>query len=805
MLKNYFLSVWRYVARNRFFTSINIMGLVIGMTAFMLITQYVVHEFSYDKSWSNSDRIYRVQLDRYDRGELSTRWASGANGLGPDLKDNFPEVEAYTRLTGSNSLLSHGDVYFKEDHIFYASQDFFKVFGIRLLEGTDSTALKGLNKIVLSRTLAKKYFGSESPIGKTMRNNGTTEFIVTGVYEDMPANSHMAIDGLLSFATFAKRVGRDNEDAMREWQWDGFFTYLLIDPNADVKALETKFNAFGANHLKEKFKDFNASMVLNLQQVSDIHLDSNFIGEFKENGNRDTAHFLMVVAVLTLIIAWINYVNLSTAKSIERAREVGVRKVMGSFRSQLIQQFLAESLLLNTVAVVIATLAVALLTPWFSNLTDRPLDFILFRIPLFWISMLVLILGGALLSGLYPAFVLSSYKPVDVLKGRFKNTHAGVAFRKAMVITQFVASLTLIIGTFTVYEQISFMRNQKLGVNLEQTLVMRSPNVVVDSLYGNSFRAFKRQIEQHAEVVSMTGSSSIPGSSPDWNAGGIRRLSQREDEQNQYRVIMMDEDFIPMYGLEIAAGRAFSEDVKNEHESLMLNESAAKLMGFTSPEQAIDDHVFFWGDTFRIVGVVKNYRQESVKKSFEPLLFRYSNTPGGLYSIRFNTSNIHQSLAAFEADWKEVFPGNPFDYFFLDEHYNKQYKADQQFGKVFGIFSGLAILIACLGLFGLSSLTAIQRTKEIGVRKVLGASVPGILTLISKDYIVLMAVAIVCATPLTWWIMTSWLEAFASRISLAWWIFATPSLLVVFIALFTVSVHTLKAARTNPARSLRYE
>lgn len=805
MFQNYLLSVWRYIARNRSFTAINIMGLVIGMTAFMLIMQYVVHELNYDKFWTTSDRIYRVQLDRYDRGELSTRWASGANGLGPDLKDNFPEIEAYVRLAGSNSLLSHGDVFFKEDNIYYASQDFFKVFGIKLLEGTDSTALKGLNKIVLSRSLAKKYFGSESPVGKTMRNNGKTEFLVTGVYEDIPDHSHMEIDALLSFATYAKLAGQDSEDVMRHWQWDGFYTYLLLDKNADPVTLEAKFPAYVKQRTDSENREMQAGMVLHLQAVSDIHLDSSFIGEFKENGNRDTTYFLMVVAALTIVIAWINYINLSTAKSIERAREVGVRKVMGGFRSQLIQQFLTESLLLNTVAVAIAVAGVALLTPWFGTLTGRPLDYILFRQPLFWTSMLLLIFGGALLSGLYPAFVLSSYRPVDVLKGRFKNTHAGVAFRKGMVITQFIASLTLIIGTFTVYQQLSFMRNQTLGINLEQTLIMRSPNVVVDSLYGNSFRAFKNRIKQHAEVVAMTASSSIPGSSPDWNAGGIRRLSQREDEQNQYRVIMMDADFIPSYGLEVVAGRPFSSDVKEEYKSLMLNESSVKRMGFDNPEQAIDDYVFFWGDTFRIVGVVKNYRQESVKKSYEPLLFRYNETPGGLYSIRFNTSRVRESMAAFEEDWKAVFPGNPFSYFFLDDHYNKQYRADQQFGKVFGIFSGLAILIACLGLFGLSSLTAIQRTKEIGVRKVLGASVPGILTLISKDYLYLMGIAIVCATPLTWWIMNGWLQDFSSRISLTWWIFAAPSLLVVLIALLTISIHTLKAARTNPAKSLRYE
>lgn len=805
MFKSYITAIWRYVARNRSFTIINLLGLVIGMTAFMLILQFVMYELSYDVFWKHSDRIVRVQLDRYDKGELSTRWASGANGLGPDLKDNFPEIAAYTRLTSNRALLSRGDVLFMEDHMYYASQDFFKVFGMTLTEGVDSTALKGMNKIVLSASLARKYFGNESALGKTLRNNGTTDYVVTGVFTDIPEHSHLKIDALVSFATFVRMVGQDNEDAMRAWQWDGFYTYLFLNDNTDAGALEAKFPAYVEKHAGEELRKFNAGMVLHLQRISDIHLDSNFIGEFKENGDRETTYFLAIVAVLTIVIAWINYINLSTAKSIERAREVGVRKVMGGLRSQLIQQFMIEALLLNVIAVVAAVLAVLLITPSFGTLTGREFGYTLFEQPVFWVSILLMISAGTIFSGLYPAFVLSGYKPTDVLKGRFKNSHTGIAFRKGMVIVQFVASLTLIIGTFTVYEQISYMRQQKLGVNVDQTVVVSSPAAFADSLYSNAFRAFKRKVLQYAEVSSMTGSTAIPGSSPGWNAGGIRRLSQREDEQNQYRVIMMDHDFIAAYGLEVIAGRGFSGEATNEGASLMLNESAVRQMGFSNVEEAIDDHVFFWGDTFRIVGVVKNYRQESAKRNFEPLLFRYNETPGGMYSIRFNTANVKRTLSALETDWKAFFPGNPFQYFFLDEHYDKQYRADQRFGKVFGIFSALAIFIACLGLFGLSSLTAIQRTKEIGVRKVLGASVVSVLTLMSKDYLLLMTVAIACATPLTWWVMQSWLDAFASRITLSWWIFAVPSAMVVLLALVTVALHTMRVARTNPARSLRYE
>lgn len=804
MIKNYVTSVWRYIQRNRAFTIINVLGLVIGMSAFMLITQFVFHELSYDKFWGNSNQIFRMQLDRYDKGELSTQWASGCAGIGPDLKANFPEVKYFVRMHGSNALLSHGDTYFKEDAVYYASQDFFKVFGYPLISGEDSLALNGLNKMVLSRSMAKKYFGNENPVGKTMRNNGKTEYIVTGVFEDIPENSHMKVDALLSFATYAKLVGKKNESELNEWQWDGFLTYVLLNEKADAKKLEAKLPAYVTKREGESLKRENASMVFHLMQVSDIHLDSDFIGEFKANGSRDTVYFLSVVAVLILIIAWINYINLSTAKSVERAREVGVRKVMGGFRRQLIQQFLVESFLLNTIAVAVAIGAVLLLSSWFSSLTDRELGYALFKQNMFWGFAILLIIGGTLLSGLYPAFVLSAFKPVEVLKGRFKNSAKGVFFRKGMVVTQFMASITLIVGTYTVYTQINFMRNQKLGVNINQTLVMRSPNIT-DSTYSQKYEVFKQRLTQYSEVSAVCASTSVPGASPDWNAGGIRRLSQREDEQKQYRVIMMDHDFIPSYGLEMVAGRAFSGDNPNERKTVLLNESASKLMGFRKPEEALNDQINFWGDTFRIVGVLKNYRQESLKKNFEPLIFRYDKSPGGFYSIKFNTSNVKESLAKFEDQCKELFPGNPFNYFFLDEHYNKQYKADQQFGKVFGLFSGLAIFIACLGLFGLSSLTAIQRTKEIGVRKVLGASVTNILTLVSRDYVMLMGVAILLATPLTWWMMNNWLNGFANRIAIAWWIFAIPSLMVIVIALLTVSIHTLKAATTNPVDSLRYE
>jgi putative ABC transport system permease protein len=797
MIRNYITSITRYIARNKAFTFINVLGLATGIMACMLIMQYVLHEFSYDNFHAKKNNLYRVQLDRYDKGVLATQWAAGSAGIGPAFKANLPEVKRYARINRQSSVLRYQDVFFKEEHTCFASEDFFRMFSVNLIKGVDSLVLKEPFKIAISESFAKRYFGNEDPIGKTLRRNGNEDYEVTGVFEDLPVNTHMDFNAVMSFESLKKLW--NNEIA--SWDWDGFFTYLELEEGTDPKFFESKIPALANKLVEAKASD---RMTFHLQPITDIHLDSDFMFEWKQNGDRRSTYFLSVVAVLILVIAWINYVNLSTAKSIERAREVGVRKVMGSFRWQLVQQFLFESLVLNALAVIIAVVSVVMLTPWFSELTGRQLDYLLFRQTMFWIWMAVLIVGGALLSGLYPAFVLSGYKPVEVLKGRFKNSGKGVLFRKGMVVTQFIASITLIVGTFTVYLQLRYMQNQDLGVNIDQTLVVYSPNVI-DSTYEQKFSIFKQKLSQYPEVSVVTASTAIPGQQPGWNAGGIRRLSQREDEAKQYRVIMMDHDFVKSFGLDLVAGRDFSGDMANEHENVLLNESSARQMGYDEPEDAINDRIFFWGDTFRIVGVLKNYHQESLKKAHEPLIFRYGKAPNGYYSIKFNTSDVKESLATFEEQWKTIFPGNPFIYFFLDEHYNKQYQADQQFGKVFGIFSGLAIVIACLGLFGLSSLTAVQRTKEIGVRKVLGASVPGILGLVGKDYVYLMMIAIALSIPLAGWAMTEWLQNFQYRIAMSWYIFALPGLIVMLIALGTVSVHTWKVARVNPAKSLRYE
>jgi putative ABC transport system permease protein len=801
MLRNYLVIAWRNIRKNKVFSLINILGLSIGIAACLLIAQYVMHELSYDNYHSKKDRIFRMQQDRFDKGVLSTQWAYGCSAIGQALKENFPEVKEYVRLRGGAEVLSYGDIFFKEEKAYFASEAFFKVFSIPLVKGDVETVLARPFTVALSQSTARKYFKDEDPIGKTLKMNGREEFEVTGVFEDVPENSHMKPEVLYSFETMVKFAG---EEIRTAWQWDGFWNYILLDEGVDPAAFEAKIPALVDKLAGEGLKRFDAGMEFHLQRINDIHLDSHYMGEFEANGSRSSTYFLSVIAVFVILIAWINYINLSTAKSMERAKEVGLRKVMGSFRTQLVRQFLMESSLLNVLAFVIAMGIVAVALPYFNQLAGREIGFTLLQSGRFWLVLGGVLIAGVVLSGLYPAFVLSGYKPVEVLKGRFRTSWRGLYLRKGLVIFQFVATVVLLVGTFTVYRQITFMRQQDLGININQTLVLRGP-ASVDSTYATKYQVFKNAVSQYPEITAVTASSAIPGEQPGWNAGGIRLISEGEESSKQYRILAMDYDFIDAYGLELAAGRKFSREYPNDQSSVLMNEAAARLMGFETLEEALQKEIFFWGDTFRIVGVVKDYHQESLKKSYDQLIFRLIPDIRGYYSLKVTSQDMHQTVERVKEKWSSVFMGNPFDYFFLDDHYNNQYKADLQFGKITALFSMLAIFIACLGLFGLSSLTAVQRTKEIGVRKVMGASVPGILLLVGRNFVVLVAVSILLATPIAWIIMTNWLESFANRIPLSWWTFALPGLVVIFIAMFTISFHTLQAARANPAHSLRYE
>lgn len=801
MWRNYIKIAGRTLLKRKAFSLINIVGLALGMAACLLILQYVKIELSYEDYHTQAEDIYRIQLDRYNNGQLSTSWAAGCAAVGPQLSENFPEVIDFARLRGESAIVSHQDKQFRENRMFFANPAFLDMFSYPLLRGDEAVKLEAPFTAIITESMAKKYFGSTDPIGQTLQFNGRADYEITGVIADVPENTHLKFDMLLSWSTFQSFIERDLDTA---WNWDGYFTYVLMRDGVDQAAFESKMASFVEAELGEDLQQRNENMVFSLQPLPDIHLYSDLMYEAEPNGDGQAVYFLLIISLFIIVIAWINYINLATARSLDRSKEVGVRKVMGSSRGQLMRQFLFESVLLNVAALVVAIGIMVVVLPAFSDLTGKNITLALFATPSFWIAVGGLFAIGAFLSGLYPAFVLSAFKPVTVLKGGKGTTSHGVWLRKGLVVFQFAASVALIVGTFTVYQQIQFMRSQDLGIDIEQTVVVRGPSVA-DSTYTEQFRTFKAELLNESSVQGITASTSVPGTKPGWNAGGIRRLSADESESNQYRVIGADYAYFDAFDIDIMVGRSFSEEFSTDPQTVLFNSAAVARMGFESNEAAIGEQIYFWGDTYTIVGVVEDYHQESLKETVDPLIFRLIPESRGFFSLKVSTENLPATLAAIEAQWMAFFPGNPFDYFFLDEHFNQQYRADLRFGEVFGVFALLAIIVACLGLFGLASFMVAQRTKEIGIRKVLGAPVVGIVGLLTKTYAILVLVAFVLAVPAAYYVMDQWLLNFAARIDLSWWLFVGPGLLVLLIAIAAVGVQTVKAAIANPVKSLRYE
>ena len=807
MLKNYLTIAWRNIIRHKVYAGINIMGLAIGIAACLLILQYVGFELSYEKFQVNKDRIYRVQQDRYNDGKITTRWAAGAFAPGNSFKDRIPEIETYVKLVQNNKVtveVQHQPL--QVDQVFFASQDFFKVFTFPLVAGDGSTALKEPMKAALSESTARKIFGSTDVVGKTMTLNRRSNYIITGVYKDAPVNTQVRPGMLLSYATFVQRntdsSGNGPENA---WQWDGCLTYLLLRKSVDPKKLEAKFVPVVDQLAGADMKQSNSAAVYHLQPLQDIHLNSHFMMEPGETAEGKTVYLLLGIAFFIVVIAWVNYINLATARAMTRAREVGVRKAVGSNRRELIVQFLSESALLNGIAVVLAIGIVLIALPGFTALSGQQMGAGLFAQKNIWINLIVLFVTGVFLSGLYPAFVLSGFNPVDVLKGKSGKTAHGAVLRKSLVVFQFAASLFLLIGTVTVYRQIHFMRNQSLGLNIDQTLIIAGPTVGIDSTHLQKMKTFKEALVKQAAVKAIAVSTNVPGEAVGWNAGGIKLVSEDITRQKQYRIIGMDYDYISTYGLKMVAGRAFSKDFANDKNNVIFNEKAVQQLGFNKPADALNKRIDFWGNQYTIVGVVANFHQQSLREDYDALIFRCIPDVAGYISIKTTAAGAKATIEAAKEQWSKIFTGNTFEYFFIDDHFNEQYKVDQRFGQVFGLFTGLAILVACLGLFGLASFTTLQRTKEIGIRKVLGASVGSILQLLYREFALLLAIAFVLALPVAWWTISTWLRGYAFRTDLHAGFFIIPLLVITAIAFIAVGFQSVKAAVSNPVKSLHTE
>ena len=805
MLRNYLKIALRNLFRNKGFALINITGLAVGMAATLLIFQYVAFERSYDRFHQKANRIFRVKAERYEKGVLSTEWAGGPFAVGNHLKGAFQEVDDFVKVyVRNNLLLEANDRKYKVEKGAFATPSFFRVFSYPLLTGNEKTALTEPNTGVISASLAKRLFGAKNPLGQTISIEREFPVRVTGVYQDFPKNSHLQADYLMSFSTFQRLVNPKNEpdkNVDNAWNWDGCLTYLVLKQGVNPQKLDAKFPAL-LTTLQQRDPKTGDGLALHLQPLPDIHLHSHFMMEASTNGDGNSVYVLLCVAFFIIAIAWINYINLATARAIGRAKEVGVRKAIGSYRSQLIGQFLIESALLNFLAVVVAFIVIVAALPLFNQFTDQQLTYSFVGSARFWLSLGTMYAIGTVLSGAYPAFVLSNFNPVSVLKNGAYVFKQGVFLRKSLVVIQFSASVFLLIGTITVFRQLQFMRSQSLGIDIGQTLVLGKP--MNDSTRINQTKAFKEYLIRQSPIKSVAVSGNIPGEKVEFNAGGIRLAGTPEAVGKQYRVIGVDYDFIDSYGMKVIAGHNFDPKL-GEKNAVVFNRTGLKHLGFDSPEKALGQKIDFWGDILTIVGVVDNFHQQSLREAYEPLILRLDPGVNGQLSIKIADENPGHAIALVKKAWAQFFPTDPFDYSFLDERYEKQYRADERFGQVFGFFTSMAIFIACLGLFGLATFTAEQRTKEIGVRKVLGASVTSIVGLLSKNFLKLVLIAIVIASPLAWYAMHVWLQDFAYKTDIEWWVFALAGLLAVGIALLTVSFQSVKAALMNPVKSLRSE
>jgi len=805
MIKNYLKIAIRNFLKHKSYTLLNVTGLTLGMVASLLIIQYVKYERSFDTFHTKAENIYRIQYNGWQNGKKSYECAAAVPAVGPAFKNNFPEVKQFTRLFPVSGIISYespenGVIAFREEKMQITDPAVFEVFDFQLLKGSEAECLKGPNKVVISQYAAEKYFGDNDPMGKMITWDGTRKFEVTGIIEDVPANSHIKFNFLFSYQTLNNETKDESEKA---WGWYDFNTYVLLEPGTDVPVLQSKFDKWLATARKEDWEKYNFSQEFILRPLLDIHLYSDLLQESQpeEQGDGNSVYALTFIALFILIIAWVNYINLATARSFDRANEVGVRKVMGAMKDQLVKQFMAESFLVNVLAAVISVALVRAVWPAFSSLSGRNIPVEYMNSGDFWLLVGGLFVGGSILSGFYPAIILSSFKPVAVLKGKINRSTKGAILRKSLVVFQFASSVVLIIGSVIVYQQLSFMQKKDLGVDINQTLVLKGPGAT-DSLYSQKLESFKTEALRVAGVKSMTASSNVPGDEIFWTRG-IKRLQGGPESAITVYNVGIDFDYVPAFGLKLIAGRNFNKEFKDD-KRLLLNESLAKALEFEAPESAIGQQVRLGRDTFEIAGIVQDYHQMSLKSNVAPLVFRMESS-SSFFALKIESDNYQQILASLEGPWKEFFPGNPVDYFFLDQFFNRQYVSDRQFGQVFSLFTALAIFVACLGLFGLASFMTLQRTKEIGIRKVLGSTVSRIVILLSKGFIQLVIVANLFAWPLAYYLMDRWLMTFPYHVEINPLLFVLAGVLVVTLAFISVGVQTFRAAQANPAKTLKYE
>jgi len=809
MFTNYLKIAWRNLRKHKIFSLINIVGLAVGLSSFLLIALYVLDETGYDRYTNNADRVYRINADiRFGGANLHIPVTSDM--MGQLMKKDNPQVEQYTRIfvSNGNKLIKKGNNYINERGVAHVDSTFFDIFTLPAIEGNTSTALNEPNTVVITETTARKYFGTEHALGMTIETNdkGSTLYKVTAIIKDIPKESHFQFDFMFSM----KNV---------DYQWGqltshNFHTYLRLAKGTDPKVFEKKFEEYTLKYVlpyaqqfikvsnMDEFRKSGNRLDYSMIPISKIHLYSDRTFEITPSGNIQYVYIFSAIALFILLIACVNFMNLTTARSANRAREVGIRKVLGTEKKDLIAQFLIESVLMVGCALIIAILITWLMLPSFNHLANKTIALKNLFSPAFVVGLLLLPVVVGIIAGSYPAFFLSSFRPIEVLKGKLKLGSRSGGLRSMLVVFQFTTSIILIVGTIVIYRQLNYIQSKDLGFNKNQVLIVNDAYALKDNI-----TAFKQSVLQISSVKSSTISSFLPVSSSSRNdntyfTSPVMDAKSGLDMQS-WRI---DYDYIPTMGMQIIKGRNFSKDFGSDSSAIIINESTAKILHYDDP---IGQKIYSTDDNdkpifFTVIGLVKNFNFESLRENVAPLSLFLGKRPG-LIAFRFNTTDVVNLQKQIEAKWKTMAPGMPFSYRFLDQSFDEMYRNEQRVGKVAMVFALIAILIACLGLFGLATFIAEQRTKEISIRKVLGASVQGIIQLLSKDFVRLVLISVVIATPLAWWIMSKWLNDFAYRANISWWMFAIAGFLAIFIALATVSIQAIRAAIANPAKNLRSE
>lgn len=808
MFKNYFKTAFRNLWRNRQFSVINIAGLALGIAVFLFIMQYVAFEWNANRFNKNYEVLYRANVMGKD-GNTSYQLPPG---FAPVLKQQFPAIENLVR-TADNigaGVLTYNDAeavdnkVFREENIKYVDGSFLSVFSFPIVSG--SASLQQPKTLALSETMSRKLFGTTEAAGKTITVSnqfGNTLYTVNAVYS-LPDGSDIKAEVLLSLQTLESAANRDGNDWADPNTTENGFTsiYLQLRKDANSQALANSITQFVHSVNTESKTD-----VIYLQPFSEMHLAPSFDYPYQTFGNLLLVVVFLCVAILILVIAWVNYINLSTAQALSRAKEVGVRKVLGAARSQLVLQYLMETFILTVASAVIAVTLVNIFQNVFNEFTRKALSLEVLNISWFWLAGILLIIVGSLLSGGYVAFILTSFKPVSTIRGKVDATIKGISLRKALVVFQFTISIVFIIATVILYRQLQYMQTENLGMKLNQLLVIQGPTVSSEEQAERNV-SFKNSLAQLPFVNKHAASNNLPGLGYNFFANGIGGLSATEDDKKKsFAMFICDQHFFDTYGIALAQGRTFTTEEAerswNNIRSVIINEKAAQQLGFDAKKNIIGQKIT-WGETYEIVGVVKDYHHLSFREPIQPVIY-LGSVSYSFFTIETDTKNMQQKITTLKTLYGNTFPGNPFEYFFADEQYDQQYAQEQQLGNVFIVSACIAILIACMGLFGLAAFSARQRVKEIGIRKVLGASVTHVAMLLSRDFIRLVIIAIVIASPVAWLAMKKWLDDFAYRTEINWWIFLIAGIIAVGIALITVSFQAIKAALANPVKSLRTE